>query len=110
MGDLARHMRTMEVRLSVRSVRLSCTNASPVTRITDLLVKRGLVAHTHSTEDRRRVELRITPVGRQFVLEFLPRFFPPLREAFSCLSVADKRLMQRLLQRLVKAMDAVTAS
>lgn len=81
-----------------------------VTRIADLLVERGLVARSHSTEDRRRVELRITEAGRQFVLELLPRFFPPLREAFSCFSATDKRLLQRLLQRLVKSMDAMATS
>lgn len=91
------------------SIYLAQTPAN-VTRITNLLVKRGLVARTYSTEDRRRVELRITHAGHQFVLELLPKFFPPLQEAFSCFSAADKRELQALLQRLVKAMDAVIDS
>lgn len=78
-----------------------------ITRIANLLVKRGLVTRAHSTEDRRRVELRILDAGRQFVLDLLPRFFPPLCETFSCLSPAEKRQLQRLLQRLVASMDAV---
>ncbi|CAM5182929.1 Transcriptional repressor MprA [Castellaniella defragrans] len=81
-----------------------------VTRIANLLVARGLVARTNSIEDRRRVELRIEEAGRQFVLELLPKFFPPLRETFSCLSVADKRELQRLLHRLVESMDTVIDS
>lgn len=81
-----------------------------VTRIANLLVKRGLAVRTHCTEDRRRVELRITHAGRQFVLELLPKFFPPLRKAFSCFSATDKRELQRLLQRLVKSMDTVIGS
>ncbi|TCT03089.1 MarR family winged helix-turn-helix transcriptional regulator [Paralcaligenes ureilyticus] len=81
-----------------------------VTRITDLLVKRGLVARANCAEDRRRVELRITQAGLQFVLELLPRFFPPLRAAFSCFSAADKCELQRLLRLLVKSMDTVVDS
>lgn len=88
------------------SVYLAQTPAN-VTRIADLLVKRGLVARANSTEDRRRVELRISDSGRQFVIEILPKFFPPLREVFSCFSAADKRKLQQLLCRLVKSMDTV---
>lgn len=78
-----------------------------VTRIANLLVKRGLVARTHSTEDRRCVELRILGAGRRFVLDLLPRFFPPLRETFSCLNPTEKQELRRLLQRLVASMDTV---
>lgn len=81
-----------------------------VTRIANLLVKRELVARTNSTEDRRRVELRITDAGRHFVLELLPQFFPPLREAFSCFNTTEKQEFQRLLQRLVRSMDTVIDS
>jgi MarR family transcriptional repressor of emrRAB len=81
-----------------------------VTRISNLLVERGLVARANSTEDRRRVELRILDAGRQFVLELLPRFFPPLHETFSCLSAAEKCELERLLHRLVESMDTVIDS
>lgn len=81
-----------------------------VTRIANLLVKRGLAVRTNSTEDRRRVELRITHAGRQFVVKLLPKFFPPLRKAFSCFSATDKHELQRLLQRLVESMDTVIGS
>ncbi len=91
------------------SICLAQTPAN-VTRIANLLVKRGLAVRTNSTEDRRRVELRITQAGQRFVLEILPKFFPPLREAFSCFSAADKRELQCLLQRLIKSMDTVIGS
>lgn len=91
------------------SIYLAHTPAN-VTRIANLLVQRGLVARSHSTQDRRRVELRITPAGRRFVLELLPKFFPPLRATFSCLSDADKLELQRLLRQLVDSMDTVIDS
>lgn len=80
-----------------------------VTRIGDLLVARGLVVRTPGTRDRRRVELKITPSGRDFVLALLPEFFPPLRKAFSCLGAADKLELRRMLQRLVESIDAVVS-
>ena len=88
------------------SVYLAQTPAN-VTRITNLLVKRGLVARTHCTQDRRQIELKILDAGRQFVIELLPKFFPPLREAFSCFNETDKRTLQLLLRRLVKSIDTV---
>ncbi|TAN11327.1 MAG: MarR family transcriptional regulator [Burkholderiaceae bacterium] len=90
----------------------ACLRQTPanMTRIGNLLVARGLVARTHSTEDRRRVELKITRAGRAFVLALLPRFFPPLRDAFSCLSASEKRTLRELLERLVRAIDGVAAA
>lgn len=91
------------------SIYLGQTPAN-VTRIANLLVRRGLVARAHSTEDRRRIELKITPAGRRFAFELLPRFFPPLRETFACFSVAEKHELQGLLRRLVESMDGVIDS
>ena len=91
------------------SISLAQTPAN-VTRIMNLLVKRGLVGRTNSTEDRRRVELRITHNGRQFVLKLMPQFLPRLRKAFSCFSETDKHELQRLLQRLAESMDTVIGS
>lgn len=81
-----------------------------VTRISNLLVERGLVIRTPGTQDRRRIELTITQAGRDFVLDLLPRFFPPLRKAFSCLSASDKRELRHMLQRLVESIDRMAAT
>ncbi|MBV6306106.1 MarR family transcriptional regulator [Candidimonas humi] len=81
-----------------------------VTRIANLLVKRGLAMRNNCTKDRRRVELRITHNGRQFVLKLMPQFLPRLRKAFSCFSDTDKHELQRLLQRLAESMDTVIGS
>lgn len=91
------------------SIYLAHTPAN-VTRIADQLVRRGLAARTNSLEDRRRVELRITPAGSQFVRELLPQFFPSLHAAFSRLGAADKRTLQRLLRQIVETMDTVIDS
>lgn len=80
-----------------------------MTRISNLLVARGFVVRTPGTQDRRRIELTITQAGRDFVLDLLPRFFPPVRKAFSCLSASDKRELRHTLQRLVESIDRMTA-
>lgn len=81
-----------------------------ITRIANFLVGRGLVERTPSTDDRRRVELRITDAGRAFVLRVLPEMFQPMRGAFSCLEDHEKQTLQGCLRRLVGALDGVIAA
>jgi MarR family transcriptional repressor of emrRAB len=77
-----------------------------MTRIADALVKRRLVTRTPGAQDRRRIELRITPAGRRFVGTLLPKLFPILRTAFSDLDEGEKRTLQQLLQRVIAAADS----
>ncbi len=80
-----------------------------MTRIADVLVARKLVTRRPSDEDRRRIELRITPAGRRFVDKLLPKLFPVLRASFAALSDREKRQLQDLLQRVIASVDAGTA-
>jgi len=79
-----------------------------MTRIADVLVKRRLVTRTPGEQDRRRIELRITPAGRRFVGKLLPKLFPILRSSFSDLSERDKQALQKLLERVIVSMDTRT--
>lgn len=81
-----------------------------MTRIADALVKRKLVTRTPGAQDRRRIELRITPAGRRFVGTLLPQLFPILKTAFSELDDHDKRVFQALLQRVIVAADSEALS
>lgn len=72
-----------------------------MTRITGVLLERKFITRGHSREDRRRVELRITPAGRRFVRTLLPRLFPVVRASFAGLNEAERRGLQILLQQLV---------
>jgi len=42
---------------------------SSVTRLCDRLVRKGLIERDHASADRRQVELRVTPEGRQLIDE-----------------------------------------
>ena len=76
-----------------------------MTRIANALVKRGLITRQHSKDDRRRVTIRITPTGRQFVRKMLPPMFPQLQEVFIGFSETEKRSFSRLLRKLAVNLD-----
>lgn len=75
-----------------------------MTRITGVLLQRKFITRGHSSDDRRRVELRITPAGRRFVRTLLPQLFPVVRASFAGLNEAERRGLQSLLQQLVMSM------
>jgi DNA-binding MarR family transcriptional regulator len=68
-------------------------NVGALTRVVDQLVNRGLVARSRrSRRDRRKVDLELTPEGRQTIDALIPRVLHninlPLTQ-FSSLEVAD---------------------
>jgi MarR family transcriptional repressor of emrRAB len=79
--------------------------ATNMTRIANALVERGLIKRGPSAQDRRRVEIQITPAGRRFVQKLLPNLFPPCSAAFTGFSDADKRSFSRLLRKLADNLD-----
>ena len=74
--------------------------ATNMTRIANVLLKRGLITRGTSAEDRRRVLIRITAPGRRFVRQMLPSLFPGLVMTFAGFSDSDKRSLSRLLRKL----------
>lgn len=84
--------------------------ATNMTRIANVLVKLGFVTRASSVEDRRRVELSITPAGRRFARKILPMMFPRVHGAFASLSAAEKKTLDHLLRRVAANIDHLTAS
>jgi MarR family transcriptional repressor of emrRAB len=83
--------------------------ATNMTRIANALVKRGLITRQNSKDDRRRVTIRITTAGRQFVRKMLPPMFPQLKEVFVGFSDTEKRSFSRLLRKLAVNLDHLDA-
>ena len=79
--------------------------ATNMTRITNALVKRGLITRGVSAEDRRRVLIHITAAGKRFVQKMLPPMFPRLGSIFTDFSETDKRNLSRLLCKLAHNLD-----
>ena len=76
-----------------------------MTRIANVLAKRGLISRSHATHDRRQVLMTITPEGRRFVTKLLPPMFPPLVDSFACFSTAERKTFERLLKKLALHID-----
>ncbi|PWK92930.1 MarR family winged helix-turn-helix transcriptional regulator [Fulvimonas soli] len=79
--------------------------ATNMTRIANALTQRGLITRGASREDRRRVQIRITPAGRRFVQKMLPPMFPRLSAMYEGFTAADKRELGRLLRKLADNLD-----
>ncbi|MGN6479695.1 MarR family winged helix-turn-helix transcriptional regulator [Luteibacter sp.] len=81
-----------------------------MTRITNLLAKRGLITRTHATHDRRQVVLKITDEGKHFVRQMLPPMFPELTAKFACFTAPERKTFEHLLKKLALHLDPTDAS
>ena len=88
------------------------TSQSPanMSRISDALVKRGLITRVLSVHDRRRMVLRITEQGEEFVRHVLPKLFAPLREMLRDFPETEQRHLNAQLKRLGVELEQASAS
>jgi MarR family transcriptional regulator, negative regulator of the multidrug operon emrRAB len=90
-----------------------CVRASQspanMSRISDALVGRGLITRVSSVHDRRRMVLRITEEGEQFVRQLLPKLHVPLRRMLKSFPESEQRQMVAQLKRLGAELDQLTA-
>jgi MarR family transcriptional regulator, negative regulator of the multidrug operon emrRAB len=78
-----------------------------LTRITDVLVERGLIIRSESDQDRRRTLLGITPAGEKLLRELLPQMATYTTSLFRGFSAEDKTRLLGDLKRLLGALDAL---
>jgi MarR family transcriptional repressor of emrRAB len=76
-----------------------------LTRITDVLVARGLITRAVSDQDRRRTLLAITPAGERLLRDLLPRMAAYTTDLFSGFSAEDKARLLADLKGLLGALD-----
>jgi MarR family transcriptional regulator, negative regulator of the multidrug operon emrRAB len=86
------------------------TSQSPanMSRISDALVSRDLITRVLSSQDRRRMVLRITEHGEELVRRLLPLLWAPLNEMFGEFSDAEQQQLIALLKRLGVKLDQAT--
>ncbi len=77
-----------------------------MTRIGDSLVARRLITRMLSDQDRRRMDIKITPQGAALVREVLPRMFDYTSGLYQDFTTAEK---SRLLADLKKLFARITA-
>jgi MarR family transcriptional repressor of emrRAB len=76
-----------------------------MSRISDALVKRGLITRVLSVQDRRKMVLRITQQGEAFVRDLLPTLWAPLRNLLQDIPETDQRQLIELLKCLGAEME-----
>jgi MarR family transcriptional repressor of emrRAB len=76
-----------------------------VTRLADELVQAGWVERQASTEDRRRIELSLTPAGQALMENLLPRIWEHITLQWAQFSAEEMHCFKGLLHKLLANLD-----
>jgi MarR family transcriptional repressor of emrRAB len=72
-----------------------------ITRLTDQLGDKGLIARAASADDRRKVEVKLTPAGLALLERALPDVCEWLRHCAPELNTVQERQLETLLKRML---------
>ena len=75
-------------------------DSGALTRIIDQLAERGLLERVRRDRDRRKVELQLTPAGRETIESIIPLVVDKLNEVLTGFSKAEVQELLRLLVKL----------
>jgi DNA-binding MarR family transcriptional regulator len=75
-------------------------DSGALTRIIDQLAERGLLERVRRDRDRRKVELQLTPAGRETIESIIPLVVDKLNEVLTDFSKAEVQDLLRLLVKL----------
>jgi len=81
-----------------------------VTRLTDDMVRSVWVSRKPSTQDRRRVELSLTPEGRTLILKALPVIWQRIEQQWADFSPAEILELDRLLRKMLEGLRRFKAA
>ena len=75
-------------------------DSGALTRVIDQLAERGLLDRVRRDRDRRKVELQLTPAGRDTIETLIPLVVDKLNSALSDFSADEVHEFHRLLMKL----------
>jgi DNA-binding MarR family transcriptional regulator len=75
-------------------------DSGALTRVIDQLAERGLVERVRRDRDRRKVELQLTPAGRETIESLVPLVVEKLNAALAEFSTEEVKELLRLLIKL----------
>jgi DNA-binding MarR family transcriptional regulator len=75
-------------------------DSGALTRIIDQLAERGLLERVRRDRDRRKVELQLTPAGRETIESIIPLVVGKLNEVLTDFSKTEVQELLRLLVKL----------
>jgi MarR family transcriptional repressor of emrRAB len=79
-----------------------------ITRITDVLVERGLISRLPDEQDRRRLVLKITAQGETLLNEVLPVMLSTARNGYRDFPNEELNQVVASLKRLAAALDRIS--
>ncbi len=83
-------------------------NSGALTRVIDQLAARGFLERVRRDRDRRKVELQLTPAGREAVERLIPLVVDKLNLALADFSSAEVQEFHRLLIKLNTSLQSST--
>src|SRR5882724_2211173 len=81
-------------------------NSGALTRVIDQLAERGLLERIRRDRDRRKVELELTPAGRETIESLIPLVVDKLNEVLTDFSKTEVHELLRLLVKLNTTLQA----
>jgi DNA-binding MarR family transcriptional regulator len=81
-------------------------DSGALTRVIDQLAERGLLERVRRDRDRRKVELQLTPAGRETIESLIPLVVDKLNEALTDFTKAEVQELLRLLIKLNTTLQA----
>jgi DNA-binding MarR family transcriptional regulator len=81
-------------------------DSGALTRIIDQLAERGLLERVRRDRDRRKVELQLTPAGRETIESIIPLVVDKLNEVLTDFSKTEVQELLRLLVKLNTTLQA----
>ena len=91
------------LRLNALATRMG-TSAPTASRAVDVLVEQGLVARVADPDDRRALQIELTPAGAALVADHKRRAVVALEPAVASLPRDERDRLRELLARLVDAL------
>ncbi|HEX3603201.1 MAG TPA: hypothetical protein VHU43_03860 [Steroidobacteraceae bacterium] len=77
-----------------------------MTRVIDQLAERGLLERVRRDRDRRKVELQLTPAGRETIESLIPQVVDKMNEVLAEFSKPEFQELLRLLVKLNTTLQA----
>jgi DNA-binding MarR family transcriptional regulator len=88
-------------------VRCTRTHKTRISRAVSRLIELGLIERAGNGDDRREVQLKMTPKGRALYDEMVPLVLERERQVLGCLSEDELRGLTLALDKLEQALDLI---
>lgn len=86
------------------------THKSTISRAVSTLIERGIVERVENKEDRREYSMRLTREGRRLYHSLIPRLKRREAEILSCLTEAEQRQFEMLLEKIESGLSLPTGN